>query len=205
MRTFLADLSSVMLRVWHFGLHAQLTNELLSSFVDLEWNLPQLRILNLFSHSGCDMLFAVPFSSNLFHNTPNLVRVTIQNAITSAPKIQHVLPWSQLTHITVAYQISLSRWIEILNMCPLLRRCDILLGKSDEATSSTSLDACRPKGIHNLKLLALDVNDWVSFLKPLSVYNLPSQTTLHILYHSEPFLPVKTLLIWSTSFVKWLI
>lgn len=185
-RTFLIDLSSIMPKVYHFGFHARLTESLLCSFADLEWKLPRLKKLDLFSHANFDKRNPVAFSSPVFHNAPNLVQVAIQNSITSACDIQHVLPWSQLTRISVAYCISISRWIEIMNMCPMMRQCDIVLGRSDEATSS-SPNSYLPNGTsHNLKHLDFAVKGGVPFLEPLSLYNLPSLKNLYVLYNSEP-------------------
>ena len=185
-RPFLVDLSSVMPKVQHFGLHAQLTTELLYSFVDLDWKFPQLKKLDLFSHAEIDQIDPVAYSVPLFQTAPNLVQVAIQNTITSSPDLQHILPWSQLTDINVAYSISISRWIEIMRMCPKMRVLEVFFGRED--VRPLSLDSYFPKGIHSsLERLYLDIlNGGLPFLKLLSLVNLPALRTLHVLYHSEP-------------------
>jgi hypothetical protein len=180
--TFLVDLSSVMLRVRHFALHSRLTTELLRSFVNLEWELPQLKMLDLFSHDHLDEVNAVTFSVPLFHDASNLVEVAIGNAITWATEIDHILPWSQLTHIRFIYETSMSRWIELMNMCPLLRQCEV---KIDNDFCNPS---CPPNGIHRTleRLLLIFSDGSIPFLKLLSLYHLPALRMVLVQYDTEP-------------------
>lgn len=181
---FLVDLSSIMLRVWHFGLHARLTKDLLRSFIDLDWKFPLLKILDLFSHAGYDKIREVAFSfpQPLFQNAPDLVQVSIHNSITTFHDIQDLLPWSQLRYLNIAYSISISRWIEIMNMCPKLSRCIVVLKELD-------VDSFLPESIcHNLKHLEFEINGCVPLLEPLSICNLPSLDTFGVLYNSTPSL-----------------
>lgn len=187
-RSFLVDLSSIMPRVQHFGLHTRLTTELLCSFVGLEWELPLLKKLDLFSHSGIDQIYPVAYSVPLFQTAPNLVQVAIQNTITSARDVEHILPWSQLTDVNMAYSISVSRWIEVMKMCPKMRVFEVFLDGEDDVGPS-SLDSSPPKGTHHtLERLYLDILNGGPFLKLLSLYCFPALRILHVLYHSEPLL-----------------
>ena len=187
MRSFLVGLSSLMLRVQHFGLHARFTTDLLCSFVDLKWELPLLKKLYLFSHADLDQNEAVEFSVPLFQAAPNLVQVAIQNTITNAHDVQHILPWSQLTRTTIAYSIPISRWIEVMQMCPMMLNCEVFFDKHYEV-GSTPLDSYSPNGVHHsLEHLYLDILEGgPPFLKLLSIYNLPSLQTLYLFYHSQP-------------------
>ena len=181
-RTFLVDLSSVMSRVRHFALHSRLTTELLRSFIDLEWNLPRLQILDLFSHDVLDANNAIAYDFPLFHNAQNLVEVAIGNAITWDTDIVHLLPWSQLTRIHLKYETSISRWIEVMNMCPKMRFCRVTIHEDYYSPP------CSPSGIHHsLERLFIDICDGsVPFLKLLTLYQLPSLHTLAVHYHEEP-------------------
>lgn len=185
---FLLDLSSIMMTVWHFGLHARLSKPLLHSFVGIEWKFPRLKTLDLFSHGGYDRTSAVKlsFPQLLFQNAPNLVQVSIQNSITTAHDIQHLFPWSQLKNINIAYCISISRWIEILNMCPKLSGCTIVFDQSEEDTSVVSF---LPKVIHHkLEHFDFEMNGSLPLLKPLSLCDFPSLDTLYVLYNTPPSL-----------------
>lgn len=187
-RSFLVDISSIMPRVQHFGLHAQLTTELLYSFVGLEWKLPLLKRLDLFSHSRIDQVNPIAYSVPIFQTAPNLVQVAIQNTITSAHDVQHILPWSQLTDINMAYSISVSRWIEVMEMCPKMRVFEVSFNEEDNVWPS-SLESYPPKGTHHsLERLYLDISNGGAFLNLLSLYSFPALRTLHVLYHSEPLL-----------------
>lgn len=184
-RTFLVDLSSVMLRVRRFAFHSKITTKLMCAFVDLEWKLPQLKILDLLSHDRLDHVNPVAFSVPLFHNVPNLDEVAIGNAMTWATDITHILPWSRLTHIRLKYETSISRWIEVMNMCPQMRFCSVHI--DDDYYSPP----CSPSGIHHgLKRLFLHFsNGETSFVKLLSLYQLPSLFTLCVNYSPELELP----------------
>jgi hypothetical protein len=141
-----------------------------------------LKILDLFSHAHLDEVGAIAFSLPVFYNAPNLVEVALGNAITWDTVIVHILPWSQLTHIRLMYETSISRWIQVMNMCPRMRFCAVNINDDYHSPS------CSPNGIHHsLERLLLDFSDGsVPFLKLLSLYQLPSLYKLCVHYQTEP-------------------